>query len=390
MVLVGPGRGIADALHAGRHPILLLVEALGDILAGGAAILGGPVERFLHVQRGADARDVMHGAIDLARGVRHLGDFHHRLHARGIAAPADRGAQREDHAVGGIARRLGGVLVHAPDVGEELDVDAGGLAGLHDRDVGGRRIAEIGVVGAGALQAEALRAVIARRQREHQRRQHVEAEFGGERLAGGLRRVRIGVVGAHVNEFRLARLALGLPVLGRPGQFGAQRVGVARAVEEIIRRGFRLAAGAFRIGQGCGVGARDVRDLVLRQETGERFGIGGAPAHDRRDLAVGGRPFLVQRDRARHLVAVVVAVDVELLAADSAVLVDPGQGVRDALPIGRADVRRAARQILEVADRDLGLCRDRSAADQKRQRNRAQKGFHLHGSFPPVIDCCRV
>src|SRR4051812_31278436 len=47
MVLVGPGRGVADALHAGRPPVLLLVEALGDVVAGGAAVLGGPVERLL-------------------------------------------------------------------------------------------------------------------------------------------------------------------------------------------------------------------------------------------------------------------------------------------------------------------------------------------------------
>src|SRR5664279_2381004 len=32
MVLVGPGRGIADALHAGRHPIFLLIETLRNIL----------------------------------------------------------------------------------------------------------------------------------------------------------------------------------------------------------------------------------------------------------------------------------------------------------------------------------------------------------------------
>src|SRR5438445_11876422 len=31
MVLLGPGRGIADALHAGGYPILFLIEALGDV-----------------------------------------------------------------------------------------------------------------------------------------------------------------------------------------------------------------------------------------------------------------------------------------------------------------------------------------------------------------------
>src|SRR5205814_8041336 len=54
VVLFGPGRGIADAFHAGRHPAGLLVEALGDVLAGGAAVLDGPVQRFLHVQRRTD------------------------------------------------------------------------------------------------------------------------------------------------------------------------------------------------------------------------------------------------------------------------------------------------------------------------------------------------
>src|ERR1700733_12008962 len=33
MVLFGPSRGIADALHAGRYPVSLLVEALGDVLS---------------------------------------------------------------------------------------------------------------------------------------------------------------------------------------------------------------------------------------------------------------------------------------------------------------------------------------------------------------------
>src|SRR5712671_5107294 len=65
MVFLGPGRGIADALHAGRYPILLLVETLRDVLAGRAAVFDGPVERFLHVQRAANGRDVVHGTINL-------------------------------------------------------------------------------------------------------------------------------------------------------------------------------------------------------------------------------------------------------------------------------------------------------------------------------------
>src|SRR6202012_5710944 len=105
-----------------------------------------PVECFPHVQRRADARDVVHGAIDLAGGVGDLGDLHHGLHAGRIAAPAHSGAQREDHAVGGVAGGLGGILVHAPDVAEKLNVHARGLAGFHHRDVGGGGVAEIGVV----------------------------------------------------------------------------------------------------------------------------------------------------------------------------------------------------------------------------------------------------
>src|SRR5205823_12383419 len=59
-------------------------------------------------------------------------------------------------AIGGIAGRLRGVLIHAPDIAEKLDVNPRGLARLHDGDVGSGGVAEIGVVGAGALQAQAL------------------------------------------------------------------------------------------------------------------------------------------------------------------------------------------------------------------------------------------
>src|SRR6266478_5506233 len=47
MVLVGPCGGIADAFHAGRHPIFLLIEALRDVLSGRTAVFDSPVERFL-------------------------------------------------------------------------------------------------------------------------------------------------------------------------------------------------------------------------------------------------------------------------------------------------------------------------------------------------------
>src|SRR5579872_3671631 len=50
VVLFGPGRGIAHALHPGWHPVLLLIEALGDVLSRDAAVLGGPIQRFLRVE----------------------------------------------------------------------------------------------------------------------------------------------------------------------------------------------------------------------------------------------------------------------------------------------------------------------------------------------------
>ena len=172
-----------------------------------------------------------------------------------------------------------------------------------------------------------------------------------------------------MDEFRLARLALCLPVIRRPGQHRPHGIGIARAIEEIVRRGLGLAAGAFRIGERGGIGAGDVGNLVLCEEACQRLGIGRTPAHDRRDF-VAARPLLVERDRARDLIAIVIRIHVELLAADAAVLVDPGERVCNCLPVGRADVRGAARIIGQMADRDLGLRgrrqRRRAAARAKR------------------------
>src|SRR3984957_971624 len=123
MVLVGPRRRVADAFHAGRHPVGLLIEALGDIVAGRTAVLDGPVDGFLHIERGADPSDVVNRAIDVAGRIRHFRNFHHRLHAGRVAAPAYRRAQWEDHAIGGIAGGLGRVFIHAPDVAHELHID---------------------------------------------------------------------------------------------------------------------------------------------------------------------------------------------------------------------------------------------------------------------------
>ncbi|GCC48883.1 hypothetical protein chiPu_0033303, partial [Chiloscyllium punctatum] len=67
------------------------------------------------------------------------------------------------------------------------------------------------------------------------------------------------------------------------------------------------------------------------------------------------------------------------------VLVDPGEGVGDALAIGRADVGSAAREVLQMADGDLRLRGAGGAADQQRERDRAQKGSNRHFCFLLLI-----
>ena len=125
----------------------------------------------------------------------------------------------------GIRRGSGGlhgILVHAPDIAHELDLGADGVARPQHRDVGARRIAEIGVVGAAVLQRQALRRVIAGGQGELDGRQHFEAQLLRQFLACFLRRGGVGVVGAHVDVFGFARTTLRLPVLESPLQHGAQ------------------------------------------------------------------------------------------------------------------------------------------------------------------------
>ena len=122
-------------------------------------------------------------------------------------------------------------------------------------------------------------------------RQDVEAELLGERLAGLFGRVGIWMIGAHVYVFRLARLARLLPVLRCPRQHRAQRVRIARTIEEIVGRRLGLSAGTGRIGQCRRIGRRDIWDLVVGDEAGERLGVGGAPAENGRDLVA--NPFLV-------------------------------------------------------------------------------------------------
>src|ERR1700749_4186501 len=51
MILLGPRRGVAAPFHTCRNPVGFLIKALANVLAGGAAVLGGQVERLLHVKR---------------------------------------------------------------------------------------------------------------------------------------------------------------------------------------------------------------------------------------------------------------------------------------------------------------------------------------------------
>src|ERR1700719_3891643 len=92
MVFLGPGRGIADAFHAGWNPILLLVESLRDVLSGRTAVFDRPVERFFQIHRATNTRNVVHRTINLAGRVRYLGNLHYGFHAGCVAAPSDRRA----------------------------------------------------------------------------------------------------------------------------------------------------------------------------------------------------------------------------------------------------------------------------------------------------------
>ncbi len=187
-----------------------------------------------------------------------------------------------------------------------------------------------------------------------------------------------------MNELRGAGLALGLPVFRGPGQFGAERVRIARSIEEIIGSGFGLAACAGRVRQSGRIRAGDVRNLVFSDKLLQRFGIGRTPAENGGDLVARSRPLLVERDGARHLIAVVVGVDGHGLAADAAVLVHPCEGIDFTLAERNADVGRAARIIGQMADGDLRLRCAGHAAQQQRGRCGTQQFLDGHNHDPPV------
>ena len=176
------------------------------------------------------------------------------------------------------------------------------------------------------------------------------------------------MVRAHMDEFWLAGLAFRLPVLRRPGEHAAQRIGVARAVEEIVRRGLRLVALPCRVGQGRRVGARRRTGIWSCATKPVNASVSAVP-QPRMAATLSPDPFLVLADGARHLVAVVDGVEVDLCAIHAALLVDPADGVGGALAVRHADVRGGARIVRKLSDGDLrvrGRCRE-----QHRQRRAA-------------------
>src|SRR3546814_10759015 len=66
VILGSPVAGAADAVEAVRNPVLLRVHALGDVLAGDAAVLGGPLHRLAHEEHAAGAERIGQRAIGLA------------------------------------------------------------------------------------------------------------------------------------------------------------------------------------------------------------------------------------------------------------------------------------------------------------------------------------
>src|SRR5690606_22456531 len=84
---------------------------------------------------------------------------------------------------------------------------------------------------------------------------------------------------------------------------------------------------------------------------------------------------------ARHFVAVVDRLEVDLLAVDAALAVDVGECVGDALPVGPADVGRGSSVVGDVADED-SLCGRRTGAEQDGRRSCGGESGFLHYGTP--------
>ena len=184
--------------------------------------------------------------------------------------------------------------------------------------------------------------VVARRQRELNGGSTSKPSSLAKCLARRLRRVGIGVVGAHVDVFRLARLALRLPVFRRPLQHRAQaHRNRSDHRRNCTARACALPPAAVRIGERGRIGGGDVGDLGPARRSAVSASVSAVPQPmDRRDL-VAGRPFLVlARSRAAPDSRSRWCRRFSLLAADAAVLVDPGEGIGDALAEGQRRRRR--------------------------------------------------
>ncbi len=376
MVGRGPGRRQADAFETFGHPVLLRVHAFADVLAGDAAVGLGPLHRFLHVIRGADRADVVVRRLLTLGEAALISDLVHKLHPGRILIPGRR-CGREDVVLG--FRRGDRRLVAGPDVREVGHVEADRSARLHHGDDGAAEIADIDVVGARLLDREALRLEVTGLQRNDHRRQHLEAELLGVGVAGILGCVRIGMVVASVDVFRLGD-ALGLGVTGRPLHHGAAGIGVRRAVEEVVRRRLlRVRILAGRIGQMAGIGRRPHRHLVVGHEADERLGVARAPALQR-DHAL-ALPALVVRDGVRNLVGIVDGFHVDRGAGGAAIGVDEIDGIADARPVGLAHERGGAGIVGKMADEDFVLRQGRQSGAREQAAHRCDNGcdspFHV-------------
>ena len=277
-----------------------------------------------------------------------------------------------DHALGGLADGFHHRFAVGVDVGQELGLHAHGGAALEQRDGGVGGVAQVGVGRAGFLERQALRLEVGRRHAVLDGRQHFHAELLGVRHAGFLGAVGVGVVVTHVGELGRAGAALLLPVGGGPGDHGAAGVGVGGAVEEVVGRGpLDLLAGAGGVGDVGAEAVRQVDHLVVVDHGAQGLGVGGAVAVDDVGLARLAHPFLVGGDRHRRLVRVVEGVDLQLLAVDAAVGVDPlhhvGLGGGELLAVGRG----RAGEVVERVDDDLRL----GGAQAGGEQDACQKGF---------------
>jgi hypothetical protein len=123
-----------------------------------------------------------------------------------------------------------------------------------------------------------------------------------------------------------------------------------------------VVGGLAWVGEVPGVGAGEIRDLVLGDVRAKGLGVRRPVAQDEQDLVVLDEP-LVGRHRAGWLEAVLHADQLDLLAVDAAALVEVRDRVDPALGDVLALVGGRAGEIHEVADLDDPLRRARWDAE---------------------------